>query len=318
MISTPYRWLIFLCLFLVSLDSFAESPFVDQTAIQLIALYQKNSLQQRVVHYSAGLLGSPYQLGALGEGPAGKYDKNPLYRFDYFDCETYLDTVMAMALAKNFIDFKERINHIRYRQGQIAFIQRNHFPSADWIPNNKRNGYIRELTYTIAGQKTKITTTLINRRNWYQHFTTNSIQIPYLSTPEKSILLAQLKKEGQKFPNEEVSIAYIPLAELLQNSQLERKIPTGSIIFFVGDNNHLTSQIGTQMNVFHMGFAIWKNGQLYFRMASSRERRVIDAPFQDYLKTYLTLDILKGISVWAVTNQKVLRMHDDVRGVPFS
>ncbi len=152
----PYRYLIFLCLFFVSLDSFASFQFSDQAAVQLITSNQENSLQRRIELVSAALLGASYQAGALGEGLSGEYDRNPLYRFDRFDCETYVDTVVALALATNFLDFKKKLNQIRYKHAHIDFFQRNHFPSADWIPNSKKNGTIQELTYRIAGQKREL------------------------------------------------------------------------------------------------------------------------------------------------------------------
>lgn len=297
----PYRCLVFLCLFFVSLDSAASFQFSDKTAIQLISLNKENSLQHRIEQASAALLDSPYQTNALGEGLKGKYDQNPLYRFDRFDCETYVDTVVALSLANNFSDFKTKLNQIRYKQAQIDFFQRNHFPSADWIPNNKRNGIIQELTYHIAGQRTRITTALIRRENWYQHLSIARIQIPYLFPSEKKLYLDQLKKEEKRQANnEKASIAYIPVFDVLHDAQLRKKIPSGSLIFLVGHDNYLAYQIGTKMNVLHMGFAIWDNNQLYFRMASSRAGRVLDVRLQDYLKTYIALDTLKGISVWVI------------------
>lgn len=193
----PYRCLIFLYLFFIPLASFADFLFSDQSAIQLIILNKKGSLPQRIARISATLLGASYQSGALGEGPGGEYDRNPLYRFDQFDCETYVDTVIALSLANNFLEFKKNLNQIRYKRSYIDFFQRNHFPSADWIPNNKRKGYIQELTYRIAGQKTRITRAVIHRRSWYQHLTLDRIQIPYLSTLEKKIYLNELKKKGR-------------------------------------------------------------------------------------------------------------------------
>jgi hypothetical protein len=297
----PYRCLIFLYLCLISLNSFASVQFSDQTAIQLINSNKENSLQQRIELASVALLGAPYQAGALGEGQIGEYDQNPLYRFDHFDCETYVDTVMALALATNFLDFKKKINQIRYKQAQVDFFKRNHFPSLDWIPNNKKNGNIRELSYFIAGQKTKIATTLINRCSWYQHLGIDRIQIPFLSIQEKKNYLDGLKKRGRELANsEKASIAYIPVTDILNNPPLIKRIPTGSLVFLVGHDNYLNYRIGTSMNVLHMGFAIWDNGQLYLRMASSRAGRVLDVRLQDYLKTYLALDTLKGISVWAI------------------
>lgn len=301
----PNRCLIiFLCFLFLPALSFANFQSNDEIAQQLISLNNENSLQQRIEVQSGALLNTSYLAGALGEGVSGEYDQNPLYRFEYFDCETYVDTVIALALAKNLLDFKNKMNRIRYKQAEVNFIQRNHFPSADWVPNNIKNGYIRELTYFIAGQKTRVTSVLINRHNWYQNLNIDRIQISHLSPQEKEVRLVQLKKEGKKLKaNKVVSIAYIPVLDLLRNSELSQKIPSGSLIFFVGHDSYLTSRIGTHMNVLHMSFAIRNNGQLYFRMASSKAGRVLDVRFQDYLKTYLPLGTLDGISVWAVRDQ---------------
>ncbi|KAF5282955.1 hypothetical protein FQR65_LT14155 [Abscondita terminalis] len=269
-------------------DSFAGTQANDEIVNQLISLNRNYPIQRRIETQSAALLNTPYLEGALGEGVNGKYDQNPLYRFDYFDCETYVDTVMALVLARSLPDFRNKINQIRYKQGNVNFIQRNHFPSADWIPNNKRNGYIQELTYLIAGRKTKVARTQINLRNWYRRLTTDRIQMAYVSLQQKETRLSQLKKE---------------VFDLLQNSELRQRIPSGSLIFFVGHDSYLSSRIGTSMNVLHMSFAIWNNGQLYCRMASSKAGRVVDVFFQDYLKTYLSLGTLDGISVWSITER---------------
>lgn len=304
MITAQYR-LIF-CLaaiyFLFIPSSFANTQANNKIVQQLTSLNQYYPLQRRIEIQSAALLNTPYMEGALGEGINGIYDQNPLYRFDYFDCETYVDTVMALAVAKNLLDFRNKINQIRYKNGNVSFTQRNHFPSADWIPNNKRNGYIRELNYLIAPDKTKITRTQINLRNWYLHLTTDRIQISYLNPRQKEIRLFQLKAEGSSlYGSKKVTISYIPVFDLLQNPKLRKKIPSGSLIFFVGHDAYLSSRIGTPMNVLHMGFAIWNNGQLYCRMASSKAGKVLDVFFTDYLKTYLSLGTLDGISVWSIT-----------------
>lgn len=284
--------------------SFANTQANDEIVRQLVSLNQNYSLQRRIEIQSAALLNTPYLEGALGEGINGKYDQNPLYRFDYFDCETYVDTVMALALARNLLDFKNKINQIRYKDGNVSFTQRNHFPSANWIPNNRKNGYIRELSYLIAAKKTKVTRTKINFSDWYRHLTVDRIQIPYLNSQQKEARLFQLKTEGLALhESKNVSISYIPVFDLLRNPELRQRIPTGSLIFFVGHDSYLSSRIGTPMNVLHMSFAIRNNGQLYCRMASSKAGKVLDVFFPDYLKTYLSLGTLDGISVWSIKDE---------------
>lgn len=306
MIKTHYRFICCLAAlyFLFIPSGFANTQANDEIAQQLISSNQNYSLQRRIEIQSAALINTPYLEGALGEGINGIYDQNPLYRFDYFDCETYVDTVVALALSKNLLDFRNKINQIRYKNGNVSFTQRNHFPSADWIPNNERNGYIHELNYLIAADKTKIKKTQINQRNWYLHLSTDRIQIPYLNPHQKEIRLFKLKAEGSSlYGSKNVSISYIPVFDLLQNPRLRQKIPSGSLIFFVGHDSYLSSRIGTPMNVLHMGFAIWHDGKLYCRMASSKAGKVLDVFFPDYLKTYLSLGTLDGISIWSIIGQ---------------
>ena len=113
---TPKQSLIFLCLFFLPSLSFAEFQSNDEIAIQLIAASKDYPIQQRIKTQSGVLLNTPYLAGALGEGVSGKYDQNPLYRFDYFDCETYVDTVMALVLAKNLTDFRSKIKTQQHGQ----------------------------------------------------------------------------------------------------------------------------------------------------------------------------------------------------------
>lgn len=297
----PYRCLILCSLFLISLNSFANVRFTDQTAIQLIKLNNENSLSERVEFYSAAFLGAPYQINALGEGLIGRYDRNPLYRFDHFDCESYVETVMALALAKSFLGFKKKLIQIRYEEGQVDFLHRNHFPSLGWIPNNKKNGNILELNYSIAGKKTRVATALINRRNWYRHLGIERIHNTHFSLLEKNFYLHKLRKRGRALAySEKAKIVYIPVADVLNDPQLIERIPSASLVFLVGHDNYLNYRIGTPMNVFHMGFAIWNEGEIYLRMASSRAKKVLDVRLKDYLKTYVGLNKLKGISVWAI------------------
>src|SRR5690606_32543867 len=55
------------------------------------------SLPERVDKLSSIFLGSDYVGDPLGEGESGVYDRDPLYRFDAFDCTTYVETVLALS-----------------------------------------------------------------------------------------------------------------------------------------------------------------------------------------------------------------------------
>ena len=55
--------------------------------------------------------GKPYVLGSLGEGKAAIFDKNPIYRTDTFDCETYVSTVLALVVSDDGLVRKAHGRH---------------------------------------------------------------------------------------------------------------------------------------------------------------------------------------------------------------
>ena len=56
---------------------------------------------ERLAIVSSAFLGRPYFWGPLGEGAEGDFDQYPLYRADLFDCLTFVETVLAVALTDN-------------------------------------------------------------------------------------------------------------------------------------------------------------------------------------------------------------------------
>lgn len=306
MIKKPRRRLIWgIGLLALALSGLARAALpVDEQALSLLKQNApSDNITNRIIKQSGSLLGQPYVLGALGEGSQGQYDQDPLYRFNAFDCQTYVETVIALSLAENLTSFKQYMNSIRYRQGQVDFFERNHFTSADWVPSNKKKGYIQELTQEIGGAHVKQATAFINRRAWFQHFTLDEIARPNASVAEKTHYLQQLKEKSlQRAQNQMASIAYVPIQDFLNNPALRKKIPSGSLILFVRHYGpDIIKNIGTQLNVSHMSLAVWKNGVLYLRMASSRLGRTADIPFQTYLEGYRHSPTMIGLSIWEIT-----------------
>jgi cell wall-associated NlpC family hydrolase len=58
-----------------------------------------------------------------------------------FDCVTYIEAVLALALASNVDDFPEWLRTIRYEHGRIQWKRRNHYVTF-WIRNNVREGIV--------------------------------------------------------------------------------------------------------------------------------------------------------------------------------
>lgn len=278
----------------------------------------KASINSRIEMISEEFLGKPYRLGALGEGLNGDYDQAPLYRIDAFDCETFVDTVIALALSYTMDDFKQCIQNIRYKNGLASFIQRNHFTDLDWNQNNQAKGLLKDITHNIvdSNQKpiAKIAKAHIDKPSWYQHFSEKNLWLPHASPAERRSRLKSLKHQGQKLKAQDTEISYLPLTRLFNKAgkadlQLFKQIPNASIIEIVRPNWDLRQQIGSALNVSHLGFAIWKNNILYFREASSIQHKVIDVVLIDYLLKARMSPTIKGINIQIVLPKNMGTHH---------
>lgn len=280
---------------------------------QQAAEVEGSDIAARIDFFSGLFLGRPYLLNALGEGNAGFFDQAPLYRTDAFDCETYVDTVLALALANDSETFKRYIRQVRYRNGHVSFIDRNHFTCLDWNKNNQTQGFVHDITASIKSKNGKnvavFAQALIDKPSWYQHFSIQKIRITPDDMNEKAKRLSLLKKKGRQLPKSISTIPYIPLSSLFDkhghtNMALFNQIPNASIIEIIRPNWDLSKEIGTHLNVSHLGFAIWKNGKLLFRETSSKDGRALDIALVDYLRETLQSPTIEGINIQMVLDPK--------------
>jgi len=279
-------------------------------------LYQKipqsNSadLLTRLKAHSAYFLGKPYVLGPLGEGPEARFDQEPLYRLDVFDCFTYVTTVMALACSDNLAQFQQHFKQLAYKDGRVTFVDRNHFTSLDWNNNLAALGYLKDITPEIKDKNgrpvAKFAETLINKPAWYRHMSAANLRLlKSHSQKELRQLAKELQTQANKVKSEKISQAYLPLTALFDkkgkpNQFLFDQIPSGSVIEIIRPNWNLKDKIGTNLNVSHLGFGIRTTKGLMYREASSIENKVIDIPLTQYLKAYLKSPTVKGINVQLV------------------
>ena len=271
------------------------------------------TMAQRLNHISAKFLGKPYILGALGEGKSARYDQSPLYRTDGFDCETFVDTVLAIAFAETADGFTQCINKVRYQAGQIEFVTRNHITDLDWNQNNQKQGYLKDITQDFKDNHNQpvaqIASAVINKPSWYQHMPIGTIKLGILDPTEQERRLKELQNKGRQLQAQESQIAYIPLTALFSqkgqpNQALFNQIPHAAIIEIIRPNWDLQDQIGTHLNVSHLGFAFWKQGTLIFRQASSQYHQVVDVSLINYLREARQSPTIKGINIQVVVPKK--------------
>ena len=259
---------------------------------------------ERVLAFGTSLLGIPYGEYPFGEGPQGKYDQAPLSRLDLFDCETFVETVSALALSASAADFQETINRIRYKDGEVDFITRNHFTDLDWIPNNERAGFVRDVTASLAPGQTLIASAVVDKKAWYAKLPAARIQVPGISADRKQALLDELHAEGRRFSPQTATVPYVPLTALFgpDGAAIFDRIPSGAIVDIVRPDWDLVATIGTHLNISHQGFAVRKDGVLYFLEASAVAMKVEMVPLPDYLRGYLSSPTIKGINVLEIAH----------------
>ena len=307
-------------IFIISFNSYSlNSHTIEQQANSSInELYHSlnnfpnSSMTQRLHWFSKHFLGIIYVLGSLGEGPNARYDQFPRYRIDAFDCDTYVNTVLALALANSLPNFKQCINKLRYKNGDISYINRNHFTSIDWNENNQKRGFLKDITLTIHDKNNHLVAIYgyaeINKPKWYAHKTQNTIRI---DTNKKELLekrLSELKSKANNLEIKTSKLAYLPFTALFPEKKpdfyLFSQIPDGAIIEIIRPNWDLRKQIGTFLDISHLGFTFWENGTLYFYQASYQYGKVVAVPLIDYLKDALESPTIKGINVQIVLTSK--------------
>lgn len=253
-------------------------------------------LSDRIDYISQYFLGKPYIADPQGEGIDGEIDQAPLFRFDGFDCVTYVNTVLALSLSQNADTFQSNLLKINYYDSIPRFENRFHFMSLDWNPQNQKNNILRDITDNIFDENQKPIAMMaegeIDKPNWF-------LKKADSETAERA---AKLQCYAAQFKKEFARIPYLPLTQLFDAAKnpvefIFNQLPRVSVIEIVRPNWNLVDKIGTNLHVSHIGFAIRKNNQLYFRHASSEKKCVVEILLFDYLKNYLNSQTIKGINV---------------------
>ncbi|MGC1181536.1 N-acetylmuramoyl-L-alanine amidase-like domain-containing protein [Legionella sp.] len=286
-----------------------------QTNVSIEKLYHKlnsmpnSSMPQRINWISKQFLGVPYQLGPLGEGAKARYDQFPQYRVDGFDCDTYVNTVISLALANSLPSFQQCIDQMRYRNGKVSYIQRLHFTGLDWNQTHQQAKIFKDITLSIKDKQQRpvaqFATAQIDKPNWYAHKTIKTIRLQNADMETQKARLVELKEKGAKLEIATEKVPYLPFSALFPEKNqpdmyLFAQIPQGAIIEIVRPNWDLREKIGTALTISHLGFAVRDHGQLYYREASSEYGKIVDIPLVEYLQKALNSPTIKGINVQVI------------------
>lgn len=269
---------------LLNQSSLASSFQQSQSTIsELLARSREKAMRsspdQKVRFFAESFSNKPYLYqGATGEGDwqpghwhympgAMHIQQDPVYRTDGFDCTTFVSMILALLNSNNINQFDKTILRINYgaapgySANQVHYFNRNHFISADFNPNNEKNGYIKSAS--LGQLKTKSITVTITRNNWFKNKKADPQQTVRVFTP--AIGQAMLKRLLGTYPPEKldgfnrqrVTVSYIPKSQLMiktaqgytENLSAFKQIPTPSIVEFVRNKPAIS---GSRLIIGHM------------------------------------------------------------------
>jgi hypothetical protein len=129
----------------------SDKKFIQQLLRRAAAA---SSIGQRMKVISGRLLGAPYLVNPL-IGSATEPERI-VTTLSGFDCVTFMESVLALALAESADEFPELLREIRYVYGEVAWRRRHHY-AVDWARHNVRRGFLQDITRgeeTIVRRKT--------------------------------------------------------------------------------------------------------------------------------------------------------------------
>ncbi|MFT6070126.1 MAG: hypothetical protein ACJAT2_003741 [Bacteriovoracaceae bacterium] len=284
---------IWIILFISSLQFASASPL--ENLPELSAL----SVDQRVSYWSNHFLGTPYaKNGPLGEGSQGLFDQDPLYRFDQFDCTTFVETITALSLSTNKDEFLVHLNALRYKNSEVSYQTRNHITSLQWIPENIQNGYFKESSQDFPSSMLRTVENSIDMPSWFRAHDLSRLKLPSLSKRKKKKRLKDLQKDiAKEFQVSAVRLNYLSIKEVLNDwDGFEDSLDGIYIINIVRPNWNLVSKIGTKINISHQGFLLKKEG-VPTMIHASTTGEVVQVRLKTYLNWFKNSGTIKGINL---------------------
>lgn len=103
---------------------------------------------ERMAAISQVLLGRPYLVDAAGEGRAP--DADPPARYDAFDCLTFVEEVLALALAGDPLSAPALRQRLRYGDAAPTYEARRHFMISQWVPGAVADGLLVDITDQVG------------------------------------------------------------------------------------------------------------------------------------------------------------------------
>ena len=236
-----------------------RAPDEQEIAQRLLEAASIKHVGKRLTQISQPFVGAPYQLSPLGEGEGIGPDPDPRLRFDAFDCTTFVETSIALTLAENLEEASALLDVLRYRNGEADFLERRHFPAAEWIPELTKLGFLRDVTRYVGRKDVVIERKILNASVWERRKKPTFLELP-----------------NERIPDGTFALPVLPLDKVKQHM---RRIPNGTVLNLVRVNFKTVP-----VRVSHQGIVIVKQGRRYLRHAADRMyHSVVDEPLERFV-----------------------------------
>jgi hypothetical protein len=223
----------------------------------------RRSVRRRLVLHSWRMLGANYRDDALGEGQGASLDSEPRWRLAPVDCQTFVETDLALSLGGDLAEARRWLDRIRYRGDAVGYAQRNHFMVGQWVPHLQRLGILREATERFAGGPVELLSVDYEAIDW--------AAIPRRFLPQH--FAREQAPKGQ---------ADLPYMTIDHFAEIVDAVPSGTLLLLVR-----AARSRIPVRVSHLGFVVrTKPGDRAVFRHASREGwgRVVDEDLVRYLQ----------------------------------
>jgi len=244
----------------------AEDKSILSAIFEKLEDQRNKPVSELVVLVGKEFLGTPYVAHTL------EVDKEQLViNLRELDCTTYAENCLAIARCiksgnTTFDNFTNQLQKIRYRDGIIdGYPSRIHYFS-DWIYENDKNGYVKDVSKPISNIQYPLEVNFMSKHpSSYKQLEGNTAFIEKMQTKEKEISSRKMY--------------FIPKEEI---KSFEPKLKEGDII-------GLTTSVAG-LDVTHVGILLRINGRIHLMHASSKAEEVVisENTLEDYLKNSLS------------------------------
>jgi cell wall-associated NlpC family hydrolase len=214
--------------------------------------FANDPMPQLLVRVAKSFIGSPYVGHTLEVGK----EESLVVNLREFDCTTFVETCLALSVTiksgePNFHKYCNNLKKIRYRDGHMdGYLSRLHYFS-DWISDNQKKGYVRDVTKLSGGVEFPVGVNFMSSHvDAYKRLKADTSLIQPLIQIEKEIS----EREYFFIPKDSI-VTVLPALQ------------PGMIVAF-------TTGIGG-LDIIHTGMLVGEGGKIHMLHASSDFKQVI-------------------------------------------